>query len=118
MKRQRSGASGTIVEMKLEVDIIPVSDVEAAHDELVGRGVDASEVWHGPPFPPEAQLSGPRSGRLRWQRINRANIFLFHRSDSGRKGAEKELAVDCGRRIKPLSVPLGSTGTPRRSIEL
>jgi hypothetical protein len=35
-----------------------VSDIEAAHDELVGRGVDASEVWHGPPFPPEARLSG------------------------------------------------------------
>jgi hypothetical protein len=51
MKRQRSGASGTIVEMKLEVDIIPVSDVEAARDELVGRGVHASEVRHGPRFP-------------------------------------------------------------------
>jgi catechol 2,3-dioxygenase-like lactoylglutathione lyase family enzyme len=35
-----------------------VSDIEAAHDELVGRGVEASEVWHGPPFPPEARLSG------------------------------------------------------------
>ena len=35
-----------------------VSDIEAARDELVGRGVDASEVWHGPPFPPEARLSG------------------------------------------------------------
>jgi len=36
-----------------------VSDIEAAHEELVDRGVDASEVWHGPPFPPEARLSGP-----------------------------------------------------------
>jgi catechol 2,3-dioxygenase-like lactoylglutathione lyase family enzyme len=36
-----------------------VSDIEAAHDELVGRGIDASEVWHGPPFPPEARLGGP-----------------------------------------------------------
>jgi catechol 2,3-dioxygenase-like lactoylglutathione lyase family enzyme len=35
-----------------------VSDIEAAHDELVGRGVDVSEVWHGTPFPPEARLSG------------------------------------------------------------
>jgi catechol 2,3-dioxygenase-like lactoylglutathione lyase family enzyme len=35
-----------------------VSDIDAAHDELVGRGVDASEVWHGPPFPPEARLVG------------------------------------------------------------
>ena len=29
-----------------------VSDIEAAHGELVGRGIDASDVWHGPPFPP------------------------------------------------------------------
>jgi catechol 2,3-dioxygenase-like lactoylglutathione lyase family enzyme len=36
-----------------------VSDIEAAHDELVGRGIDASEVWHGPPFPPEARQPGP-----------------------------------------------------------
>src|SRR5580700_2422863 len=36
-----------------------VSDIEAAHEELVDRGVDTTEVWHGPPFPPEARLSGP-----------------------------------------------------------
>ena len=36
-----------------------VSDIEAAHDDLIGRGIDASEVWHGPPVPPEARLSGP-----------------------------------------------------------
>jgi catechol 2,3-dioxygenase-like lactoylglutathione lyase family enzyme len=36
-----------------------VSDIEAAHDELVRRGIDASEMWHGAPFPPEARLSGP-----------------------------------------------------------
>lgn len=35
-----------------------VSDIEAAHDELAGRGVEPSEVWHGPPFPPEARISG------------------------------------------------------------
>ena len=38
---------------------LTVSDIESAHDELVGHGIDASEVWHGPPFPPEARLSGP-----------------------------------------------------------
>ena len=36
-----------------------VSDIEAARDELVRREIDASEMWHGPPFPPEARLSGP-----------------------------------------------------------
>ena len=35
-----------------------VSDIEAAHDELVGRGIDASDVWHGPPFPVEARQPG------------------------------------------------------------
>ena len=43
-----SGAGGLIV-----------SDIEAAHDELVRRGIDASEMWHGPPFPLEARLAGP-----------------------------------------------------------
>ena len=36
-----------------------VSDIEAAHDELTGRGIDASEIWHGPPFPREARQPGP-----------------------------------------------------------
>ena len=119
VQHQNSGASGTRVEMKLEVHVVPVadverskqfyerlgwrldadiapangvrivqftppgsgcsvtfgngittssagsaegtlivSDIEAAHDELVDRGIDASEVWHGPPFPVEARLRG------------------------------------------------------------
>src|ERR1700704_4294238 len=36
-----------------------VSDIEAAHDDLTGRGIDASNVWHGPPFPREARQPGP-----------------------------------------------------------
>lgn len=36
-----------------------VSDIEAAHDELTGRGIDASDIWHGPPFPVEARQPGP-----------------------------------------------------------
>jgi catechol 2,3-dioxygenase-like lactoylglutathione lyase family enzyme len=35
-----------------------VSDIEAAHGELVARGIDVSDVWHGPPFPPEARQPG------------------------------------------------------------
>ena len=38
---------------------LTVSDVVAAHDELTGRGIDASEIWHGPPFPREARQPGP-----------------------------------------------------------
>jgi hypothetical protein len=36
-----------------------VSDIEAAHDELGRRGIDASDIWHGPPFPVEARQPGP-----------------------------------------------------------
>jgi catechol 2,3-dioxygenase-like lactoylglutathione lyase family enzyme len=36
-----------------------VSDIEAAHAELVGRGIEVSEIWHGPPFPVEARQPGP-----------------------------------------------------------
>ena len=35
-----------------------VSDIEAAHDGLVGRGIDGRDVWHGPPFPVEARQPG------------------------------------------------------------
>jgi catechol 2,3-dioxygenase-like lactoylglutathione lyase family enzyme len=36
-----------------------VSDIEAARDELVSRGIDVSDIWHGPPFPVEARQPGP-----------------------------------------------------------
>ena len=38
---------------------LTVSDIVAAHDELTGRGIDASEIWHGPPYPAEARQPGP-----------------------------------------------------------
>jgi catechol 2,3-dioxygenase-like lactoylglutathione lyase family enzyme len=38
---------------------LTVSDIEAAHHELTGRGIDVSDIWHGPPFPPEARQAGP-----------------------------------------------------------
>src|SRR5580693_8648424 len=31
-----------------------VSDIVAAHDDLIARGIEASDIWHGPPFPVEA----------------------------------------------------------------
>ena len=36
-----------------------VSDIEAAHKELVSRGLNASEVFHGSPFSPAGRISGP-----------------------------------------------------------
>ena len=53
-----------------------VSDIEAAHKELTSRGVDASEVWHGPPFPPEARLKGPDP-----ERTSYGSFFAFNDPD-------------------------------------
>ena len=36
-----------------------VSDIEAAHEELVARGINVSEVFHGSPFSPAGRISGP-----------------------------------------------------------
>src|ERR1700719_3832991 len=33
-----------------------VSDIKAAHEELLRRGIEVSAMWHGAPFPPEARL--------------------------------------------------------------
>ena len=38
--------------------VLVVSDIEAAHGELVSRGIDATDVWHGPPFPVGARQPG------------------------------------------------------------
>ncbi len=40
-----------------------VSDIQAAHDELASRGIDVSDIWHGPPFPVEARQPGPDPDR-------------------------------------------------------
>jgi catechol 2,3-dioxygenase-like lactoylglutathione lyase family enzyme len=36
-----------------------VSDIEAAHKQVVARGIKASEVFHGSPFSPAGRISGP-----------------------------------------------------------
>jgi predicted enzyme related to lactoylglutathione lyase len=53
-----------------------VSDIEAAHGELVGRGIDASDVWHGPPFPPEARQPGVDP-----ERTSYGSFFSFNDPD-------------------------------------
>ena len=39
--------------------VLVVSDIEATHKDLVSRGIDVVDVWHGPPFPVEARQPGP-----------------------------------------------------------
>jgi predicted enzyme related to lactoylglutathione lyase len=53
-----------------------VSDIEAAHAELIRRGIDASGVWHGAPFPVEARLPGPDPKRTSY-----GSFFAFSDPD-------------------------------------
>lgn len=53
-----------------------VSDIKAAHHDLVGRGIEASEIWHGPPFPPQARLAGPDPKRTSY-----GSFFSFNDPD-------------------------------------
>jgi catechol 2,3-dioxygenase-like lactoylglutathione lyase family enzyme len=54
------------------VSALTVSDIEAAHAELVGRGIEVSDIWHGPPFPVEARLPG-----LDPERASYGSFFSF-----------------------------------------
>ena len=54
-----------------------VSDIEAAYDELGGRGIDVSDIWHGPPFPVEARQPGPDP-----ERTSYGSFFYFNDPDS------------------------------------
>jgi catechol 2,3-dioxygenase-like lactoylglutathione lyase family enzyme len=49
-----------------------VSDIEAAREVLVGRGIEVSDIWHGPPFPVEARQPGPDP-----ERASYGSFFYF-----------------------------------------
>ena len=56
---------------------LTVSDIQAAHDELVGRGIGVSDIWHGPPFPVEARMPGVDP-----ERTSYGSFFSFNDPDS------------------------------------
>jgi catechol 2,3-dioxygenase-like lactoylglutathione lyase family enzyme len=54
-----------------------VSDIEAAHQQLAGRGIEVSDIWHGPPFPVEARQPGPDP-----ERTSYGSFFYFTDPDA------------------------------------
>ena len=53
-----------------------VSDIESAHSELIRRGIAASDIWHGAPFPVDARLPGPDPKRTSYR-----SFFSFNDPD-------------------------------------
>ena len=69
-----------------------VSDIKAAHEELLRRGIQVSDMWHGAPFPPEARLPGPDPKRASYVSFFAfgdpdGNAWLAKRSQRGAPAA-------------------------------
>ena len=61
-----------------------VSDIDAAHDELIARGIEASDIWHGPPFPVQARQPGPDPERTSYGPTSTSTIPITTRGWSRR----------------------------------
>lgn len=53
-----------------------VTDIEAAREVLLSRGIEVSDIWHGPPFPVEARQPGPDP-----ERASYGSFFYFNDPD-------------------------------------
>jgi len=80
-----------------------VSDIVATHHDLVGRGIDASQVWHGPPFPPEARQPGPDP-----ERTSYGSFFSFNDPD-GNTWLVQEVTTRLPGRIDAAETAFAST---------
>jgi catechol 2,3-dioxygenase-like lactoylglutathione lyase family enzyme len=80
-----------------------VSDIEAAHDDLTSRGIDASQIWHGPPFPPEARQPGPDPKRTSY-----GSFFSFTDPD-GNTWLVQEVTTRLPGRIDAAATAFAST---------
>ena len=89
---------------------LTVSDIEAAHDELVGRGIDASEVWHGAAFPLEARRAGPDPGRTSY-----GSFFSFSDPD-GNAWLVQEVTTRYPGRLDPTTTRFASADDLARAI--
>jgi predicted enzyme related to lactoylglutathione lyase len=89
---------------------LTVSDIEAAHDELVGRGIDASDVWHGPPFPPEARQPGVDP-----ERTSYGSFFSVNDPD-GNVWLVQEVTTRLPGRVDAAGVAFASTADLERAL--
>jgi catechol 2,3-dioxygenase-like lactoylglutathione lyase family enzyme len=79
-----------------------VWDIEATHDGLVERGIEVSDVWHGPPFPPEARQPGADPDRTSY-----GSFFSFNDPD-GNTWLVQEVTTRLPGRIDPTEMAFAS----------
>jgi catechol 2,3-dioxygenase-like lactoylglutathione lyase family enzyme len=76
-----------------------VSDIEAARKELVARGIDVSEVFHGSPFSP---ISGPDPKRQSY------SSYVSFEDPDGNVWILQEVTVRAPGRIDPATTTFAS----------
>ena len=79
-----------------------VSDIEAARKELVARGIDASEVFHGSPFSPAGRISGPDPERQSY------GSYVSFEDPDGNVWMLQEVTVRAPGRIDPATTTFAS----------
>ena len=88
-----------------------VSDIEAAHGEVVRRGIDASDVWHGPPFPPEARQPGVDP-----ERTSYGSFFSVNDPD-GNVWLVQEVTTRLPGRVDAAGTAFASTADLERALQ-
>jgi catechol 2,3-dioxygenase-like lactoylglutathione lyase family enzyme len=79
-----------------------VSDIEAAHNELVAKGINASEVFHGSPFSPAGRISGPDPERQSYR------SYVTFEDPDGNAWIVQEVTRRSPRRIGPATTTFAS----------
>lgn len=80
-----------------------VSDIEAAHKDLVARGINASEVFHGSPFNPARRISGPDPERRSYE------SYVSFEDPDGNIWIVQEVTVRAPGRIDSAATTFGSS---------
>jgi len=89
---------------------LTVSDIEAAHGEVVSRGIDASDLWHGPPFPPEARQPG-----IDPERTSYGSFFSIDDPD-GNLWVVQEVTMRLPGRVDAAGIRFASTADLERAL--
>ena len=80
-----------------------VSDIEAAHNDLAARGINASEVFHGSPFNPARRVSGPDPERQSYR------SYVSFEDPDGNVWIVQEVTRRLHGRIDPAMTTFAST---------
>jgi len=84
-----------------------VSDIEAAHKELVARGIKASEVFHGSPF---SRISGPDPERQSY------SSYVSFEDPDGNMWIVQEVTRRLPGRIDPATTSFASANDLARAM--